>query len=40
MEDYLAGVATLTEDERAAIRLHAWCRRTGIGHSTELTMHS
>ena len=34
VEGYLAGVSTLTEHELAALWLHAWCRRNGIGHST------
>lgn len=36
-DDYLAGLATLSEDERAALWLYAWCRRDGIGDSAELT---
>ena len=39
-DDYLAEVATLSEDERAALWLYAWCRRDGIGHSAQLTIRS
>jgi hypothetical protein len=35
VDDYLAGVATLSEDERAALWLYAWCQRDGIGHSAD-----